>query len=582
MVFLVVIVVAWSASVVAIAATALERGGAGREALREARRAAGLRELLDGTVSERVAEAADAFDDANRRTHSPLLAPLRLTPVLGRHLASGKALTQSARDVAHEIADAAMEGETLLERGEQGPEGRLEVVEAMLELVGRITSVAESADLGPADALVGPFSDARSDFETELDDLIFYARRAQLGLAALADLLRGPSTTLVFAANNAEMRAGAGMLLSVGAMQTQGGRSDVGDLVPVEEINEAATPVELPSELASLWGWAEPDREIRNLLLSPRFPVAAEVGAGIWESAGQGSVDGVIAIDPIAIGEIVEVSGPLTVGDERFNGGTLVDELLHEQYVRFARDERSERKERSAEVAAAVMRAVVDGDWDLIDMVEALERAVAGRHLLAWSRDPATQAGWEALGVEGDLSSDSVMVALNSRASGKIDPFMRLDATMAASRSDSGIDVSIDLCIRNTTPIDEPPTVTSDRPAIGLSAGDYRGILAVSVPLAASNVRFEDVSTLHVSGLDGPSQVIGYQILLRRGEAHSAALRFTLPAGLDHLVVEPSARVPGVRWRDARGSWTDDRARSRRLREGSVAQPPCDRSSPVP
>ncbi|MFZ6004411.1 MAG: DUF4012 domain-containing protein [Actinomycetota bacterium] len=564
------LLLAWTLACALTALSIISNSRDGRDALRSARRGVGLTELLDGTLVDKVEGAADAFDTAHDRASSALWLPVRRAPVIGRQLSSTRALTGVVRQLAEEIAEAGKRAQALIDDAPSGPEGRLAAVEGLVTIVEGVESQIAAADLGPDDALVSPLADARDELAAELDELGRDARHASAALSALARLLDGPSSTLVFAANNAEMRAGSGMLLAGGILESEGGRGDVSDFESVEDVVAPAGSVALPEELESLWGWAEPDLEIRNLLLSPRFPVAAAVAADIWQKSGRPPVEGVIAIDPVALGAIVRVTGPVTVGSETFDADTLVDELLHEQYVRFARSDRPERQERSADIAAAVLRAAVDGDWDLVDMAEALRKAVAGRHLFMWSNDPDAQAGWEGVGVAGDLEPDSILLALNNRGAGKTDQFIRVDAALESERTEAGVDVRITVCVENRTPEDEPPTVTNDRPDIGLTAGQYRGILVASVPGAARSVRVAGSPPLHVAGTDGPSRVIGLQLELARGASREVVVELTLPGSWASVLVEPSARVPAIRWSDASGTWRDRSDDRRPLTDGEV------------
>lgn len=566
----VVVVAAWTVACAATALSMISSSRDGRDALRSARRGVGLTELLDGTLVDKVKDAADAFETAHDRASSAVWFPVRQAPVIGRQLRSTRALTGAVRQLAEEISDAGERAQALIDEAPSGPEGRLAVVEGLVNIVEGVESQIAAADLGPDDALVSPLADARDELAAELDDLGRDARHASAALSALARLLDGPSSTLVFAANNAEMRAGSGMLLAAGILDSQGGRGEVSDFESVEDVLAPAGSVALPDELEALWGWAEPDLEIRNLLLSPRFPVAAAVAADIWQKSGRPPVGGVIAIDPVALGAIVGVTGPVTVGSETFDEDTVVDELLHEQYVRFARSDRPERQERSADIASAVLRSAVDGDWDLVDMAEALRKAVAGRHLFMWSSDPEAQAGWEGVGVAGDLEPDSILLALNNRGAGKTDQFIRIDAGLESRRTEAGVDVSITVCIENRTPEDEPPTVTNDRPDIGLTAGQYRGILVASVPREARSVRIAGSPPLNVAGSDGPSRVIGFQLDLARGASREVVVELTLPLTWASVLIEPSARIPAIRWSDATGTWRDRSDERRTLTDGAV------------
>ena len=49
-------------------------------------------------------------------------------------------------------------------------------------------------------------------------------------------------------------------------------------------------------------------------------------------------------------------------------------------------------------------------------------------------------------------------------------------------------------------------------------------------------------------GRDGPTQVQGRYVRILRGDQARLTLRFHLPASVDHLIIEPSARFQPLRW----------------------------------
>src|SRR5213078_1141608 len=71
------------------------------------------------------------------------------------------------------------------------------------------------------------------------------------------------------------------------------------------------TGVPISGDLAARWGWLHPGREWRNLGLSPDFPVTAEVASRMWAAKGNPAVDGVIAVDVVALKEILAAIGPV-------------------------------------------------------------------------------------------------------------------------------------------------------------------------------------------------------------------------------------------------------------------------------
>ena len=97
--------------------------------------------------------------------------------------------------------------------------------------------------------------------------------------AGMQLLLQGPRRYLVLVANNAEMRAGSGMFLSVGVASFADGAFSVGDFRPTPDFNLPAGSVAVPPDLQNLWGFLHPTEEWRNLASTPRFDVSASLAA---------------------------------------------------------------------------------------------------------------------------------------------------------------------------------------------------------------------------------------------------------------------------------------------------------------
>ncbi|MES4792354.1 MAG: hypothetical protein C4321_04635, partial [Chloroflexota bacterium] len=187
----------------------------------------------------------------------------------------------------------------------------------------------------PREGLVAPLARARNDLIDRLTEVRTGLQRGIAGAEAARSVLGGPSRYLVFVANNAEMRAGSGMFLLVGTLDAVGGRVHLGDLRPVTEVQVRPGAVPLGGDLAGRWGWLAPNQEWRNLMLSPRFDVNAALAAAMWEAAGRGRVDGVLAVDAVFLQEAMRATGPVVVEGRRIGADGALREVLHDQYVRF-------------------------------------------------------------------------------------------------------------------------------------------------------------------------------------------------------------------------------------------------------
>ena len=127
------------------------------------------------------------------------------------------------------------------------------------------------------------------------------------------------------------------------------------------------------------------------------------------------------------------------------------------------------------------------------------------------------------------------------------------DEGPAGTRSQAVLRVSL----HNTVPPGEPQYVAGPEGDSGLAEGEYGGIVAVTLPGAVSQAAAEGYETYAAAGPDGPTYVVAPAVRLARGASITLEFRFTLPRTLRGLRVEPSARVPAVRWRFGDDRWPD-------------------------
>ena len=518
---------------------------------------ADLRDELD--------DAASSFRAARQRLSNPAVGAARRLPFVGRQLDSADAMAAAGAAVAR-VGDDALRA--LGDRFKRTPSAGERV--QLLADVARVTGDADrrlgTLDLGPRSWLVPPLAAARRDFGVELARTRRALSRAHAGSRSARDLLAGPRRYLVFAANNAEMRAGSGMFLSVGVLESSGGRLTLGQMRSVTDI-PVADGVTLTGDLADRWGWLAPHTDWRNLMLSPRFDVNAELAARMWEASGGGPVDGVLSVDPVALAAVVRATGEVRVHDRAITGDNVIAELLHEQYVRHAGDaDKGARREELGLLARAAMAAIDTRPWSVEGLGHQLAEAARGRHVLLWARRVDEQRGWEAAGLDGGVPGDALLVALHNRAGNKLDQFVQIDvAASSKERDDGGRDVVLRVDVVNDTPPNEPPYIAGPYPGSPFVAGEYFGLLSVSVPRSARNTRIDEVPKLAVAGADGPVRVVAGEVRVLAGERKQFRVRFELPprpAGEQTSVtVIPSARVPAVRWRHGRTEWQDDSRR---------------------
>ena len=508
----------------------------------------------------RLDNARRLFQEAHRRSTSPVLAPLRALPVVGRQLRSFAELSAAASRVSDVGATSAEAVDALLE--ESLPTGADRP--ATLRLLGDQAVAAEAAlgsvDLRDRDGLIGPLRRRWAALERDLASTRATLRTAAEGLHGVANVLEGPRRYLLLGANNAEMRAGSGMFLSIGTIHTAGGSVRVGPLRPSGDLTLPGAGVHVDGDLAARWDWLKPGREWRNLATTPRFDVTAPLAVRMWESLTAEKVDGVLALDVPFLAAILTATGPVAVGDAVIDESNVVGRLLRDQYQGLdVRDRQSERREELGAMAAAVVGALDKGDYSPWRLATALASASRGRHVLAWSATPEDQRAWEKVGIAGSLGPGSLAVSVLNRGGNKLDPFLDVAAGLDLRPVANGTEVTLRVRVANEAPTGLSPYIAGPHPRSGIGEGDYLGIIAFNLPAAAIDVALGGARALSSSGPDGPTQVVAAPMLLTRGQETTVTVHFRLPPSERSVQVVPSARVPAVSWESGPHRWNDDK-----------------------
>jgi hypothetical protein len=557
------VLVLWGAFVAMSLNDARRQTQAGIDRLEQARDVLTPNGLVRGDGIDELRAARTDFARARDKVRSPLMAPLRILPVVGRQVDSVDAMTGAAADVVDAGVDAIEAARVELRRtSPQGPE-RVVIVEQLSRIAGDAHQRITGVDLGPSEALLGPLRDARRRFGRELRQLEDATLRSAQASRGMAEFLRGPSTYLVFAANNNEMRIGSGTFLSVGVLTVRDGTFDLGEMTPTVDYQLPEGAVQLTGDFADRWGWLEPEREWRNLASSPLFPTQASLAAKMWEAAGNPPVDGVLALDPIALRALIQATHPVQIEGKQYGPNNLLQEIyLNQYYGIVGYPENQERRDRLSEIARAAIRNL-EGDFETVDLADSLRAAADGRHILGWSRRRAQQAGWTAAGIGGALERNSLLLGVHNRGGNKLDQFLQVRADLSTETDDRGTAVDVALQLHNTTPEGLPQYVAGPYPnAIGSAEGLYQGLLVAELPALARDFSITDADgkelPLAAVGEDEESWVVATYVEAARGQTARATIHFRLPEGVDDLRVEPSARVPAIEWVHGGDGWRDE------------------------
>ncbi|MBN4047666.1 DUF4012 domain-containing protein, partial [Acidimicrobiaceae bacterium AH-315-P05] len=369
----------------------------------------------------------------------------------------------------------------------------------------------------------------------------------------LAAIFGGPESHLLLVANNAEMRAGSGMILTTGVVRTDGGAVIVTDLGSSFRRNLEPGTVELTQTYEDHFGFLTPEAEWRNLGVTPRFPETAESALRMWEASTGERLAGVMLMDPFMLAALMEGTGPVTIDGDVYDSSSVIDYLLHDQYLTIDRDQtNTERRAQERALAPVVLTALTAGSLDAAKLLPALIGAAERRHLLMWSPDSERQEAWVQAGLDGDLEADSLALSLSNRSPSKLDYFVEVRAALTTEVEGTVRHVELEVAIDNTVEVANEhwyiagPQPWDDTPVL---PGEYVSLVTINLPGEATNATIDGVSELSVAGADGPTRIIATTLSVLPGQRRTLFVRFDLPVSVETTTVEPSARPEPIGWR---------------------------------
>lgn len=167
---------------------------------------------------------------------------------------------------------------------------------------------------------------------------------------------------------------------------------------------KASAEVDLGPEFDRVYGWANPLTDFRNSNLSPHFPYAAQIWKSMWERRSGAKIDGVLALDPVALSYVLGAIEPMTLANgEVINADNVVELTMSTAYVRFA-DDSSARKEYLQDIAGAVVKKMMGSIQSPRQLIDALGKAASERRIFGLER----LAGRSKLLEESPLATSSL------------------------------------------------------------------------------------------------------------------------------------------------------------------------------
>lgn len=504
---------------------------------------------LRAAASLRTASAD--FAKAESHLASPLLAPLSLMPVVGRQLSSVAHLSRSAAQISTSGSSMALVLATESERLSI-PSQRQGALSEIVASVDSTLAVARGVNLGPSQGLISPLGKKRSQFSAKRDELVQSLSRLAAATSAMAALSSGSHHVLVLAASNAEMRMGSGSFLAAMEVSLKNGIASVGPVVPTGSLS-APSPVQGRSatSLQRLWGFSHPATYLDSLGLDPSFPPNAAVASRIWSAAmGVPRPSTVLYMDASAFADLLASSGPQSANGITITGSNATQYLMHQQYLGQPPGGGAEEATTNSVLGAVAkgLFARLSSGGNPVSTLGALARAAGGRHLMVWSASPALEADWARAGVSGQVGPSSLLLGMSNLGANKLDPYLRLTAHLLFHPVGNHTVGTVTVEVANLSSGHHPSLIQGPAPGLGLVAGQYLGLLELSMPGDATATKLSPRHVSRVIGREGRAVIAATEVSVLPGHKASASFSFTVPYRSGRLYVLPSSRLPPSVW----------------------------------
>ncbi len=500
---------------------------------------------------------ASAASDMHKETSGALWGLAANLPVVGQDVKNAQQLASIADDMGSKVLVPMAQGLSGVSLSSLLSDGKVDV-DAIQSLANALSDVSPTiSDCSQRANAIQPGSSSRvNNYVEKAQDLLSAADEAAQTADKIAPSLPGllgangtTRTYLIVAQNNSELRATGGLpgaripisvtdgVISLGESTALGEGFDVNIDITDEERSLLG---DAPSVAAS---WAN---------FTPDFTHAGAYLAQGWNQHNDQQVEGVIAIDPVFLQNLLGLTGGVVASDgTSIDGTNAAQVLLSDIYWKYPNG--AQQDAMFAEVAGLCFNQLMSslGSVDLDDLMKLVRQSGEDRRLQVWMADDTEEAAMRELGVAGELDSDPSQpvlgVYVNDNTWAKMDWYMDLRTAVGSGTKNSDGTTTYDVTTTITNRMTEEEAVTAPDYITGGSdmtsgRGDMVSLVLVLGPTGGS-----------VSGLDGRAangQLEGldghyFGVSTAPGETATIEYQVTTAAGAGALQVRqtPTART---------------------------------------
>lgn len=312
-----------------------------------------------------------------------------------------------------------------------------------------------------------PLDQARKQLEAVTGALDASADATQLAPYMLgAD---SPRHYILMIQNNAEARASGGIPGALAVITLDRGQMTLGAQSSAGDIGIMSPSLPVDEEQVQIYS-GRLGKYLQDVNLTPDFPTAASTVQAMWKKKTGQNVDGVISIDPVALGYVLQATGPVQVRNPELlalaggrlptelNGNNVVQTLLSDVYDKI--EEPKLQDAYFAGVAQEIFAALSTGKGDAKALVDGMTRGTAEGRVLVWSGLTGEQDIIAKYPLSGSIAGPSVSPAqfgvyFNDGTGAKMDYYVKRTVQLLEECSgDEYGQIKVRITSTNTAPTD--------------------------------------------------------------------------------------------------------------------------------
>ena len=360
---------------------------------------------------------------------------------------------------------------------------------------------------------------------------------ADRALQVMPTMLGGeePRQYLLVFQNNAEIRATGGLPGAVSLVEAHQGKLRITRQVAANSFGRAPAPVLPLTEAEMAMYGPELGTFFLDANFTPDFPRTADLMKARWEQVYDEDLDGVVSLDPVVLSYVLDVLGPVSVGDFTLSGDNVVDVLLHEVYLRYA--DPAEQDAYFRKVAKAVFDKISSGADDPLALIRALARGAHEGRVYVHSFRQSEQSSIAGSDVTGELLTEAsgtpqINVTMNDATGAKMSYYLRSSVHVDSTYCSGGVQgFSGKAQLQSIAPPDAAslPDYVTGGGQFGIEPGAQLVLLRIFGPVGGDvkDLRFNGKSTgLDVVDQDG-RQVATTTVYLEPGQTIDVSWRMT-------------------------------------------------------